>query len=261
VTFVYLHDGTPFRNKGQARMALPRMDIPVSLTEWEVFVPERYRIRTTGGNAIARHAFERDGSLVRSDPPHVVFRRGGHRAVPATGAPLIRGRVIDRSGAAIPGVSVQASGPTLGGRSRGAVTDEHGAYAFAAVPPGEYTLRFDLQGFSTVLHESVSVRDRLSAELETTMSVGHLWETVTVSAESATFTLSASMGESETGRADGLSQGRLQLPSQNVINLQQRAAGVLPVRVDVPRAGVSHQFVRPLVVDDETVLEFDYRQR
>ena len=26
------------------------------------------------------------------------------------------------------------------------------------------------------------------------------------------------------------------------------ASGVLPIRVDVPRAGVSHQFVKPLVV-------------
>ena len=50
-------------------------------------------------------------------------------------------------------------------------------------------------------------------------------------------------------------------PSQNVINLQRRAAGVLPVRVDVPRAGVSHQFVKPLVVDQETVVSLRYRRR
>ena len=40
-------------------------------------------------------------------------------------------------------------------------------------------------------------------------------------------------------------------PSQNVVNLQARAAGVLPIRVDVPRAGVSHQFIKPLVVGTE----------
>ena len=50
-------------------------------------------------------------------------------------------------------------------------------------------------------------------------------------------------------------------PSQNVINLQRRAAGVLPVRVDVPRAGVSHQFVKPLVVDQETVVSLKYKRR
>jgi len=50
-------------------------------------------------------------------------------------------------------------------------------------------------------------------------------------------------------------------PSQNVINLQRRAAGVLPVRVDVPRAGVSHQFVKPLVLDQETVVSLRYKRR
>ena len=31
-----------------------------------------------------------------------------------------------------------------------------------------------------------------------------------------------------------------------------RAAGVLPIRVDVPRAGVSHEFIKPLVVGDHS---------
>ncbi len=51
------------------------------------------------------------------------------------------------------------------------------------------------------------------------------------------------------------------LPSQNVINLQQRASGVLPIRVDVPRAGTSHQFVKPLVVDQEAVVNLRYKRR
>jgi hypothetical protein len=50
-------------------------------------------------------------------------------------------------------------------------------------------------------------------------------------------------------------------PSQNVIDLQRKAAGVLPVRVDVPRAGTSHQFVKPLVVDQETVVKLRYKRR
>jgi hypothetical protein len=38
--------------------------------------------------------------------------------------------------------------------------------------------------------------------------------------------------------------------SPNVLNLQSRVSGVLPIRVDVPRAGNSYRFVRPLVVDE-----------
>ena len=52
-----------------------------------------------------------------------------------------------------------------------------------------------------------------------------------------------------------------QAPSQNVVNLQQRASGVLPVRIDVPRAGTSHQFLRALVVDEETVVSLRYKRR
>jgi hypothetical protein len=50
-----------------------------------------------------------------------------------------------------------------------------------------------------------------------------------------------------------------QSPSQNVINLQRRVAGVLPVRIDVPRTGTLHRFVRPLVLEEETTVTFKYK--
>jgi hypothetical protein len=50
-------------------------------------------------------------------------------------------------------------------------------------------------------------------------------------------------------------------PSQNVFNLQRRVAGVLPVRIDVPKAGKSYRFVRPLVLDEQTQVMFQYKTR
>jgi hypothetical protein len=50
-------------------------------------------------------------------------------------------------------------------------------------------------------------------------------------------------------------------PSANVTNFQRKVAGVLPVAVDVPHAGTSYSFVRPLVVDEETKLTFAYKTR
>jgi hypothetical protein len=47
----------------------------------------------------------------------------------------------------------------------------------------------------------------------------------------------------------------------NVADLQRRAAGVLPVRVDVPRAGSSLRFVKPLVVDQEATVSFRYKRQ
>jgi len=49
--------------------------------------------------------------------------------------------------------------------------------------------------------------------------------------------------------------------SSNVTNLQQRISGVLPVRIDVPRAGNSYNFVRPLVLDEETTVTFTYKSK
>ena len=49
--------------------------------------------------------------------------------------------------------------------------------------------------------------------------------------------------------------------SVNVMNLQRRVAGVLPVAIDVPRAGTSFSFVRPLVLDEETKVTFSYKSR
>jgi hypothetical protein len=49
--------------------------------------------------------------------------------------------------------------------------------------------------------------------------------------------------------------------SQNVFSLQRRVAGLLPVAVDVPRSGKSYRFVRPLVLEEETRITFQYKSR
>jgi hypothetical protein len=56
-------------------------------------------------------------------------------------------------------------------------------------------------------------------------------------------------------------QLQLLTPSQNVANLQRKVAGVFPVKIDVPRAGRSYKFVRPLVMEEETRVTFQYKAR
>src|SRR5262252_5732863 len=53
VSFVFLHSGAPFSKKGGADLSLPSMDIPISLLNWEVFLPERYKVKDFGGDVIA----------------------------------------------------------------------------------------------------------------------------------------------------------------------------------------------------------------
>ena len=55
--------------------------------------------------------------------------------------------------------------------------------------------------------------------------------------------------------------GVVNSPSQNVFNLQRRVAGILPVRIEVPRSGRSYHFVRPLVMDEETRITFQYKSK
>ena len=66
VSFVYLHAGTAFARKGDMQMTLPRMDVPISVVEWELFLPGEYRADRFSGSAIAAHLIK------PPEPPPVV---------------------------------------------------------------------------------------------------------------------------------------------------------------------------------------------
>src|SRR5438034_235219 len=53
VSFVFMHSGAPFAKKGGSDLSLPKMDVPINLLQWEVFLPERYKVKDFGGDAIA----------------------------------------------------------------------------------------------------------------------------------------------------------------------------------------------------------------
>jgi hypothetical protein len=139
VSFVYLTAGPAFAAKGDAALALARVDLPIAWLEWEVLLPDRMEASRFDGTAFPR------------------------ALLPASGA-------------------------------------MHSSYGIA---------------------ESVTVvtGDKI--------------------------------------RDDGRQQAS-EL-SLNVQNLQKRAAGVLPVRLDIPRTGRARTFVRPLVMDEETRLAFRYK--
>ncbi|MFZ2490291.1 MAG: carboxypeptidase regulatory-like domain-containing protein [Thermoanaerobaculia bacterium] len=56
---------------------------------------------------------------------------------------------VTHEGAPLPGVTVTITSPALQG-ARTAVTNEAGGYAFQSIPPGEYTIRFDMEGMAPV---------------------------------------------------------------------------------------------------------------
>src|SRR5512143_2356604 len=61
----------------------------------------------------------------------------------------LSGHVSDPDNLALPGVTVTVTAPVLQG-VRTAVTSGNGDYIIPFLPAGDYTVTFDLQGFSTV---------------------------------------------------------------------------------------------------------------
>ena len=102
----------------------------------------------------------------------------------------IQGRVVDASGAVLPGVTVTASSPAMIG-TQTQVTGEAGSYRFPAVSPGVYSLTFELSGFRTVKREGIQVGLGFTAAVNEEMAVASLEESVTVSGESPVIDTSA----------------------------------------------------------------------
>src|SRR5947207_15850231 len=69
----------------------------------------------------------------------------------------LAGVVRDASEAVLPGVTVEASSPSLIEKVRSAVTDSTGQFRITELTPGTYTLSFSLTGFSTVKREGINV--------------------------------------------------------------------------------------------------------
>jgi len=98
-----------------------------------------------------------------------------------TGA--LRGAVTDDQGVPLPGVNVTLSG-NVG--SRASVTDANGEFRFPAIPPGEYELRFELQGFGTLVREKIRITTTATLTFDVQMKPATVAEEVTVIAQSPT---------------------------------------------------------------------------
>lgn len=94
----------------------------------------------------------------------------------------ILGRVADASGAVVPGVTVTLTGGSLI-TPLVAVTSSTGAYRFPRLPIGIYSVKFELGGFKTVVREEIRLEIGFNAQIDATMEVSNLQETVIVRGE------------------------------------------------------------------------------
>jgi hypothetical protein len=103
----------------------------------------------------------------------------------------IIGKVVDESGSILPGVTVTLHGAGVAGAPT-VVTSETGTYRFPVLPPGNYDLEYTLVGFTTLKREAIPVAVGSTVELDVTMKVGALEESITVSGQSPVINLASS---------------------------------------------------------------------
>ena len=155
------------------QMTLPRMDVPVSVVEWELFLPEQYRADRFAGTAIAAYLVdERTGGPAPSALPVEGFATG--TSVPGQ----IVGRVLDAQGGVVPGATIVAE---VAGQRRTAVTGADGQYVISNLPAGPLSVTSQLPGFKTA--QRSLVYDQRPRQIDFQMAVGGLEETVTVQAD------------------------------------------------------------------------------
>ena len=201
----------------------------------EVFLPQQYRVSDFAGDATAAELM---GMTTRIP------------ATALTAAPGADRRNRDRhdgSGSQRRPVTVVHDYLR---RTFHATTDPNGRWSIASVPAGRVTVTIVSPGFvneSRAVEHDAGRGSAFHAELK----VGAQTESVTVTAENSVMQRNARQNAAPPDLT----------ASANVADLQRRVVGVLPIAINVPKAGNSYRFVRPLVVDETTRLTFRYRRK
>jgi hypothetical protein len=264
VSFVFMHSGAPFAKKGGSDLSLPKMDVPINLLQWEVFLPEQYKVKDFGGDAISTNLLPPSIANV-ADREYSTYDSNGFAMNGSAGRfePLsllpgqLGGLLVDQSGATISNAQITVTQPGTG-TSRNAVTDSAGRWVVSNLTSGPVEFSVNAQGFKRLMYKFNYDASR-PVPLGSTLQVSAATETVTVTESGRNFT---SIDVERLQRdAKKAAEKQQTAASANVYNLQQRVSGVLPVRIDIPRAGNSYNFVRPLVLDEETKVTFTYKSK
>jgi hypothetical protein len=146
----------------------------------------------------------------------------------AQGTSEIYGRVTDKSGAVVPGVSVTMNSPVLI-QPQTAVTSSSGSYRFPGLGVGVYSLRFELPGFTTVVREGVRVELSSNQQINATLDVSTVQEVVTITGEAPL------IDTRNNGRISSFNQEALQnVPSaRDPWVIMQQSAGIIIDRENI----------------------------
>jgi len=281
VSFVFLHSGAPFAKKGDSDISLPKMDVPIGVLEWELFLPEQFKVKDFSGDAMSASLLPARYELYAGKFVESAGAAEGYGAGSAggeiaklplngrnftsfmtlapgvtLGAGQLGGYVFDASGAVIPNARIEVQNTATHGTWSASTTAE-GYWTVSGLASGTYQIAVSALGFR-VIRQTLHYDASNPKAYRTTLDVGSATDTIEVQA-------SALELDTDMSRLDSKDKKHKAPPppaaSPNVFNLQQRVAGVLPIAVDVPRAGTSYRFLRPLVVNEETKLSFTYKSK
>ncbi|HEY3580160.1 MAG TPA: carboxypeptidase-like regulatory domain-containing protein, partial [Pyrinomonadaceae bacterium] len=262
VSFVYLSSGSRFTKNGTYDMGLPRLDLPINLLTWEVSLPDQLTVKQFGGNAISAEVFPPAAQdfLVDSEDdgedfePNYWKRNDLSALLPGQ----LGGIIVDPNGALVPGANVTVT--TQSGAMVRTNSDSEGRWVLGGIAPGPVSVLITMQGFKDIRQE-LNYDAARPLRLGTTLQVGNVSETVTVTEGANSLSTESRRIENMVKKNEKDEAQFANTPSQNVFNLQRRVAGILPVRMEVPKGGRSYRFVRPLVLDEETKITFQYKSR
>jgi hypothetical protein len=152
----------------------------------------------------------------------------------------IYGKATDKSGAVVPGVTVTLTSPALL-QPQSAVTSGTGVYRFPGVPIGVYSVKFTLQGFTTVVRDGVRIEMGQNAQINGMLDVSAMQEVVTITGEAPLIDMRSN------ARTNNFNQDALQnIPSaRDPWVILQQSAGIVMDRENIGgnMSGQQSQFV------------------
>ncbi|UCF37882.1 MAG: carboxypeptidase regulatory-like domain-containing protein, partial [Acidobacteriota bacterium] len=136
----------------------------------------------------------------------------------------ITGTVTDVTGGIMPGVEVTLRNEETNVVRR-AVTNDNGSYRITNLPPGMYTIRFELEGFKRLESSGNEITVGEIVSLDATLEVGDITETLTVTSLSAVVNTEDSQPSTLIGEEQIVD---LPLNGRNAYALALVAPGVVP---------------------------------
>jgi hypothetical protein len=111
------------------------------------------------------------------------------------------GTITDETGAALPGVTIEATSPALqGGQS--AVSDGQGAYRLSQLPAGVYRITYSISGFRTDIRSNFTLAVGFNARVDVMLKLGAVEQMIEVSGQSPIVDVSTAVVSNTFTRAN-----------------------------------------------------------